>query len=318
MPSAALPSYVEPLGHGVHAIDTGFLRDRFDAAYLLVQDGRAAFVDTGTTFAVPRLLGALDALGLARDAVDWVIPTHVHLDHAGGAGALMQALPRARLLVHPRGLRHMVDPSALWQGALAVYGAEEMERSYGRVVPVAAERASTTHDGMTVPLADRTLAFADTPGHARHHHCVWDATTRGWFTGDTFGLSYREFDTARGPWILPTATPVQFEPEALKQSVLRLLAADPACIYLTHFGRVADPQTLGARLLSLIDELVVLGQACRQAPDRHQALKRGQMEIFARSLAAHGCTMPREAIAQLLAMDLELNAQGLAVWLDRS
>jgi len=185
-------------------------------------------------------------------------------------------------------------------------------------VPVAAERASTTHDGMTVPLADRTLAFADTPGHARHHHCVWDAATRGWFTGDTFGLSYREFDTARGPWILPTATPVQFEPEALKQSVLRLLAADPACIYLTHFGRVEDPQTLGARLLSLIDELVALGQACRHAPDRHQALKRGQMEIFARSLAAHGCTMAPAAIAQLLAMDLELNAQGLAIWLDRS
>jgi len=135
--SAALPAYVQPLGHGVHAIDTGFVRDRFDAAYLLVDEGRAAFIDTGTAYALPRLLGALDALGLARDAVDWVIPTHVHLDHAGGAGALMQALPRARLLVHPRGLRHLVDPSALWQGALAVYGSEEMERSYGTLVPLA-------------------------------------------------------------------------------------------------------------------------------------------------------------------------------------
>ena len=318
MPSTALPSYVEPLGHGVHAIDTGFLRDRFDAAYLLVHDGRAAFVDTGTTFAVPRLLGALDALGLARDAVDWVIPTHVHLDHAGGAGALMQALPRARLLVHPRGLRHMVDPAALWQGALAVYGPEEMDRSYGRLVPVAAERASATHDGMTVQLAGRTLAFADTPGHARHHHCVWDATTRGWFTGDTFGLSYREFDTAHGPWILPTATPVQFEPEVLKQSIRRLLAADPACVYLTHFGRVGGVQALGAQLLALIDDLVALAQACRNSPDRHLALQQGQMEVFAARLAAHGCTMPRATIAQLLAMDLELNAQGLAIWLDRS
>ncbi|HSQ73068.1 MAG TPA: MBL fold metallo-hydrolase, partial [Rubrivivax sp.] len=112
----ALPSWLEPVGHGVHAVDTGFQRDRFDAAYLIIHEGRAAFVDTGTTHAVPRLLGALDALGLARHAVDWVIPTHVHLDHAGGAGALMQALPQARLLVHPRGLRHMLDPTALWQG----------------------------------------------------------------------------------------------------------------------------------------------------------------------------------------------------------
>ncbi len=317
MPPATLPSYVEPLGHGVHAIDTGFHRDHFDAAYLIVHEGRAAFVDTGTTYALPRLLGALDALGLAREAVDWVIPTHVHLDHAGGAGALMQELPRARLLVHPRGLRHLVDPSALWQGALAVYGPAEMDRSYGRLVPVAAERASATHDGMTVQLAGRTLAFADTPGHARHHHCVWDATTRGWFTGDTFGLSYREFDTARGPWILPTATPVQFEPVVLMHSIRRLLAADPACMYLTHFGRVDEVQGLGAQLLSLIGELAALGQACRQAPDRHEALKRGQLEIFTRSLAAHGCTMERNAVAGLLAMDLELNAQGIAIWLDR-
>ena len=315
--SAALPAYLQPLGHGVHAVDTGFVRDRFDAAYLLVHDGRAAFIDTGTAHALPRLLGALDALGLGRDAVDWVIPTHVHLDHAGGAGALMQALPGARLLVHPRGLRHMVDPSALWQGALAVYGAAEMDRSYGTLVPVAAERATATHDGMTVQLGGRTLAFADTPGHARHHHCVWDARTRGWFTGDTFGLSYPEFDSARGPWILPTATPVQFEPQVLQDSIRRLLAADPACMYLTHYGRVGEVPRLGALLLQLIDELAALGQAQRSASDRHEALKRGQLAISPPGRAAHGCTMDSAAIAQLLAMDLELNAQGIAIWLDR-
>ena len=314
---AALPAFVLPLGHGVHAVDTGFVRDRFDAAYLLVHDGRAAFIDTGTAYALPRLLGALDTLGLARDAVDWVIPTHVHLDHAGGAGALMQALPQARMLVHPRGLRHMVDPSALWQGALAVYGAEEMARSYGTLVPVAAERATATHDGMTVQLGGRTLVFADTPGHARHHHCVWDASTRGWFTGDTFGLSYPEFDSARGPWILPTATPVQFDPPLLQDSIRRLLAAEPACMYLTHFGRVGEVPRLGALLLSLIDELAALGRAQRSASNRHEALKRGQLAIFMRSLAEHGCTMDETAIAQLLAMDLELNAQGIAIWLDR-
>lgn len=316
--TATLPDYLITLPQGVWAIDTGFHRDRFDAAYLLVQDGRAAFVDTGTHFALPRLLAALDALGLARDAVDWVIPTHVHLDHAGGVGSLMRELPAARVLVHARGARHLVDPTALWNGALAVYGADEMARSYGRLVPVAADRIVATHDGMTAALAGRTLAFADTPGHARHHHCIWDEATRGWFTGDTFGLSYPEFDTARGPWIVPTATPVQFEPEVLQASIRRLLARDPACIYLTHFGRVDEPARLGALLLGLIDELVALGRAHRADPDRHQALQRGQLEIFARSLAAHGCTLERDAIAALLAIDLELNAQGMAIWLDRA
>jgi glyoxylase-like metal-dependent hydrolase (beta-lactamase superfamily II) len=115
-----MPSWLQDVGGGVHAIDTAFVRDEFDAAYLVVRNGRAAFIDTGTNFALPRLLGAMEALGLSRDAVDWVIPTHVHLDHAGGVGALMRELPGARALVHPRGVRHMVDPSALWQGALAV------------------------------------------------------------------------------------------------------------------------------------------------------------------------------------------------------
>ena len=316
-----MPAYLQPLSHGVFAIDTGFHRDVFDAAYLVVEGGRAAFIDTGTNFAVPRLLGALQALGLAVDAVDWVIPTHVHLDHAGGAGLLMRQLPNARLLVHPRGARHLVDPSKLWAGATAVYGEEEMQRSYGQLVPVPAARVQDSEDGQVVHLAGRPLRLIDTPGHARHHHCIWDAASRGWFTGDTFGLSYREFDTAQGAWIMPTSTPVQFEPELLQASVQRLLAAEPACMYLTHYGRVgaehADVPRLGRLLLGLLDEMVALGRRVQHAPNRHQALKDGQLALFGASLAAHGCTLGRDEVARLLAMDLELNAQGMAVWLDR-
>ena len=315
--TAPLPAFVQALGHGVHAIDTAFHRDQFDAAYLIVHGGQAAFIDTGTNHAVPRLLATLQALGLAVDDVAWVIPTHVHLDHAGGAGLLMQQLPRARLLVHPRGARHMIDPGALWAGATAVYGEEEMARSYGALVPVPAARVATSSDGMTIDLAGRPLLLADTPGHARHHHCVWDAASRGWFTGDTFGLSYREFDTAQGPWIVPTSTPVQFDPEALRASIQRLLSFDPACMYLTHFSRVGEVPRLGRLLLQLLDEMVAMARTLRDAPDRHEALKRGQMALFLRSLRAHGVQTGEAQIAQLLGIDLELNAQGMAVWLDR-
>ena len=230
MPNA-LPTFVQPCGQGVYAVDTGFVRPHFAAAYLMVHAGRAAIIDTGPAPGVPRILGALDALGVGLDAVDYVIPTHVHLDHAGGAGQLMQACTGATLLVHPRGQRHMVDPSALWAGATAVYGPEEMARDYGQVLPIAIERTQVTQDGQRLMLAGRELLFADTPGHARHHHCIWDAATRGWFTGDTFGLSYREFDTAAGPWMLPTSTPVQFEPDVLRASIQRLLDQDPQRIY---------------------------------------------------------------------------------------
>jgi glyoxylase-like metal-dependent hydrolase (beta-lactamase superfamily II) len=95
-----LPEFVQDLGHGIYAVDTGFQRPRFDAAFLLVEDGLAAFIDTGTALAVPRLLATLRALGLSEAQVKWVIPTHVHLDHAGGVGLLMQHLPNAQVLVH--------------------------------------------------------------------------------------------------------------------------------------------------------------------------------------------------------------------------
>ena len=317
MTRPALPAWLHPLGGGVHAVDTGFERDRFDAAYLIVEGGRAAYIDTGTVPTLPRVLGALDALGLPRDAVDWVIPTHVHLDHAGAAGALMAVLPRARLVVHPRGARHMIDPQALYAAALAVYGQATMDRAYGRLLPIAADRVDCSDDGSVVELAGRPLRFADTPGHARHHHCIWDEATRGWFCGDTFGLSYREFDTEAGPWILPTSTPSQFDPEALKASVERLLKQQPACMYLTHFGKVGDVPRLGRDLLRLVDGIVEVAQSSRQASDRHQALRQGLFALFDSDLRGHGCRLPQDEVARLLELDVELDAQGLAVWLDR-
>jgi glyoxylase-like metal-dependent hydrolase (beta-lactamase superfamily II) len=312
----ALP-YLDALGDGIHAVDTGFHRPRFDAAYLIVEGGRAAFVDTGTNHAVPRLLAALADAGLAPDDVDYVIPTHVHLDHAGGAGLLMQSLPRATMLVHPRGARHMVDPLALYMSAQAVYGKEEMQRSYGTLRPIDPSRVRSTADGEVVELAGRPLLFAHTPGHARHHHCLWDEASRSWFTGDTFGLSYREHDTARGPWILPTSTPVQFEPEPLKQSIERMLARDPACLHLTHYGRVHDVPRLAGLLFEQIDAMVAAGLSLRDAPERHSALMQALAAIYRAQLVRHGVADVDAAVA-LLDLDIELNAQGLGVWLDRS
>jgi glyoxylase-like metal-dependent hydrolase (beta-lactamase superfamily II) len=311
-----LPEFVEPLGEDLYAIDTGFERPRFDAAYLIVDSGRAAFIDTGTNHAVPRLLAALDALGLPASAVDWVIPTHVHLDHAGGAGLLMQSLPRAWMLVHPRGARHMIDPTALYGGASAVYGAAEMARLYGVPVGVDAARVSTSHDGMTLTLGMRVLELIDTPGHARHHHCIWDARTRTWFTGDTFGLGYSELVNQQGRWVTPTAAPVQFDPAPLKASVTRLLERAPAALCVTHYGRVPHAPHLGALLLEQIDQMAAIGERLRDAPERHQRLRDGLRRMYEQRLAQHGFTDVPACIA-LLEMDIELNAQGLACWLDR-
>lgn len=304
---------------GIHVIDTGFYRPRFDAAYLVVERGRAAFIDCGTRHSVPRLLAALDEAGLGPADVDWLILTHVHLDHAGGAGELMRRLPRARLLVHPRGARHMIDPSKLWAGATAVYGEEEMQRSYGELVPVPAERVVEAADGHQVDLAGRTLACLDTPGHAKHHNAIHDHASGAIFSGDTFGLSYREFDTDRGQFIVPTTSPVQFDPDALHRSIDRLLALKPPTIYPTHFGPLTDLERLGNDLHEQIDAMAAMAVAADHAgAERHVFITTGLRELYARRLARHGWHGSTEDLDAVLAMDIEINAQGLEVWLDKT
>jgi glyoxylase-like metal-dependent hydrolase (beta-lactamase superfamily II) len=309
--------FVEPLGDGLFAIDTGFHRPRYDAAYLVVERGRAAFIDTGTNFAVPRLLAALAHVGLGPADVDWVIPTHVHLDHAGGAGQLMQLLPHARMAIHPLGAPHMIDPGALQAGSTAIYGEAEMARTYGALVPVDETRIVVAPDGATVELAGRVLECVDTPGHARHHFCVWDARSRNWFTGDTFGQSYDEICNARGRFVVPSSTPVQFEPESLKRSIGRLLERDPAGACLTHYGRVGDVQRLGRDLIEQVDEMAALGRACVNEPDRPARLRDGLTAMCRRRLQAHGFDDCVDAHLALMELDIVLNAEGLICWLDR-
>jgi glyoxylase-like metal-dependent hydrolase (beta-lactamase superfamily II) len=232
---------------GIHRIDSGYLRAQMDAIHLIVQDGRAAIVESGTTHAVPQVLAALSRVGLTPEAVDWVMLTHIHLDHAGGAGALLQALPRAHLLVHPRGVRHMCEPSRLWAASAAVYGEAFVAREYGQPVPVAVERITEANEGRVVMLGGRPIEVAETPGHARHHVCYWDAVSRGWFTGDAFGLSYRETHVGDRAFVVPATTPSQFEPDAMHSSIERLLAKQPERMFLTHYGEVGRGTAAGGR-----------------------------------------------------------------------
>jgi glyoxylase-like metal-dependent hydrolase (beta-lactamase superfamily II) len=311
--------HFEDLGHGITMIDAQLYRQGQVSTYLVVEGERAAFVETGTAHSVPGLLSVLERKGIPRENVDYVIPTHVHLDHAGGAGALLRHLPNARLVIHPRGARHMVDPSRLNAGATAVYGEDQMERLFGRVVPVPPERVLEAGDGDEVHFNGRPLRFLDTPGHARHHFCVVDEVGDGIFTGDTFGLSYRWFDTARGPFVLPTTTPVQFEPEALHASVDRLVAEGLGYMYLTHYSRVGDLARLQGDMHELIDRYVEMARTHADAGEsRHGILCEEMMQLMLRRLRDHGCSLSETEIRELLGPDVDLNVQGLEVWLDKA
>lgn len=302
---------------GITAVDTEYMRPGLAAAHIISHGGRAAFVDTGTTHSVPYLLAALDELGIARDAVDYVLLTHVHLDHAGGAGRLMQALPQARAVLHPRGAPHMIDPTKLIAGSIAVYGESVYRELYGELVPIPADRVVTTADGQRLSLAGRELEFVHTPGHALHHHAIVDLAHRSIFTGDTFGLSYRELDTEHGPFIVPTTTPTQFDPEQLVKSLDRLLAYGPQALYLTHYSRVTDVPRLAESLKLQIREFVRIARGHRDAANRQEAISADMRGLWLELLRRHGCTLSDERIDEALGGDLALNTQGLIAWLDR-
>lgn len=303
---------------GILAVDSGYDRPGMAAIHLVIHRGRAAIVDTGTNASAPRVLAALAAAGIAPDHVDWVMLTHIHLDHAGGAGSLMCAFPNAKLLVHPRGVRHMVDPQALWAGTSAVYGAERAFALYGRLAPVLAERIVAATDEFEIDMAGRRFRILDTPGHARHHICIWDETARAFFSGDTFGLSYRELDVDGRASVFPTTTPTQFDPDALHASIERLMSFAPEAMYLTHYSRVTDVDRLAADLQRLISTEVAVAQAARgHGVARHVEILAGLEQIVREEAERQGWTLPEAEVFDLLRMDLELNAQGLGMWLDR-
>jgi glyoxylase-like metal-dependent hydrolase (beta-lactamase superfamily II) len=303
--------------HGITAIDTEYLYAGHAAAHLIESEGRAAFVDVGTNHSVPYLLAALEVLGVARSAVDYVFLTHVHLDHAGGAGALMRELPNARAVLHPRGAPHMIDPAKLIAGSRVVYGDERFGRLYGELVPIAAERVLIADDGAHVMLGRRDLELIHVPGHALHHYAIVDGAHASIFPGDTFGLSYRTLDTARGAFIVPTTTPTQFDPDQLAASIGRMMSYAPEAMYLMHYSRVTDLPRLAHALLTQIREFVAIAERHVEAPERYQAIRADMRALWLRLARAHGCTQPDAEIERLLEGDLDLNTQGLIVWIDR-
>ncbi len=308
------PSLID-FDDGITAVDTEYVRPGLDASHLVVQDGRAAFVDTGTSHSVPLLLAALQAKGVEPGEVDWVFVTHVHLDHAGGAGVLMSALPNATAVLHPRGARHMAEPGRLIEGSKAVYGDDAFDRLYGEIRPIPAERIRTVADGDRLSLAGREFEFIHTEGHARHHYCIVDAQAAAVFTGDCFGLSYRELDTAAGPFIFPTTTPIQFDPKAAHATIERILAYRPKRVFLTHFSGVGEPEALAPQLHRDLDEYVRIALACRDHPDPQASIRAAITEWTMARLDEHGFDRDPTLRDEFIRMDMALNAQGLAVWL---
>ena len=310
-------SPVEDLGEGIYCVDACYIHSGVACCYLVIEGGEVAIIETGTAHSADGIADALAYLAVPNDAVRYIIPTHVHLDHAGGAGVLMQRYPDAELVVHPRGARHMIDPTKLVAGSKAVYGEQQFAALYGEITPVPEARVVVAEDGYRLNLAGRSLEIRHTPGHAEHHFCLWDHSSRGWFSGDTFGISYREMVFGDKRFIIPTTTPVQFDPDKLLLSVELMMSSDPRRMYLTHYSVLEQPDRVRELLCRQIEAYRQIALSAKDSANRQEVISREIETMTLTLIAEMAPEIDLDAISTVLAMDFKLNAQGLDVWLNK-
>ena len=304
---------VSNIADGISVIDSGYFSKDFAAIYLLRQGNEVAIIETGNKYSATNVQKALKMDGLSFSDVAYIIPTHVHLDHAGGAGELMNRCQNAQLIVHPRGARHMINPSKLIEGAMAVYGEENFNKLYGEIIPIDFSRVIEADDNFILDFEGRELKFIDTPGHARHHFCVWDKQTESMFTGDTFGISYRDLDKENEVYIFPSTSPVQFDPEALIKSIYKIMEYKPQRVCLTHFAAIKPTQKVVDQLIDGIHFVSNLAKKYATENDAELIIQDEMMNYFLKRIKKVG-NDDLEFCRDRLKLDVEINTQGLIYW----
>jgi len=304
---------VSNIADGISVIDSGYFSKDFAAIYLLRQGNEVAIIETGNKYSATNVQKALKMDGLSFSDVTYIIPTHVHLDHAGGAGELMNRCQNAQLIVHPRGARHMINPSKLIEGAMAVYGEENFNKLYGEIIPIDSSRVIEADDNFILDFEGRELKFIDTPGHARHHFCVWDKQTQSMFTGDTFGISYRDLDKENEVYIFPSTSPVQFDPEALIKSIYKIMEYKPQRVCLTHFAAIKPTQKVVDQLIDGIHFVSNLAKKYATENDAELIIQDEMMNYFLKGIKKVG-NDDLEFCRDRLKLDVEINTQGLIYW----
>jgi glyoxylase-like metal-dependent hydrolase (beta-lactamase superfamily II) len=220
---------------GIRGIDTAmFGRPRLTSAYLIEAD-QPALVETGPTTSATSVRHGLHALGIGPNDLAHIVVTHIHLDHAGGVGALCERYPNATVWVHERGAAHLAEPARLVASATTVYGDDQMETLFGPVLPVPAQRIRSLDDGDMIELGGRSLSVAATPGHAQHQVALADSTTGAVFTGDALGIHPPGL-----PVLRPATPPPDYDLELAIGSIERIRALAGELLLFSHFGPVRE------------------------------------------------------------------------------
>lgn len=287
------------------------------SSYLIVAE-KTAIIETGPSPGTGRILAALQELGVSPEKIDYIIVTHIHLDHSGGAGVLAQALPSASVLVHPRGARHLIDPSRLIAGARPIYG-DRFEKYFGEILPVPAERVHTPDDGETLDLGGgRMLTFYHTQGHARHHYIIHDPASRGVFSGDALGVHFEALSKLLGyEFTLPSTSPSEFDLQATVATLERMQELALENIYFAHFGQAGGAPAILSRNMRLVIAFEAASRRVFEMGGGPREVEDALWELVMEELSQHGLADREHPAVKLLELDMELNAQGIVIALEK-
>ena len=313
----------ERITENIFLVDTFYLgREKFAASYFIEDHGEIAVIETNTNFAVPRILDAVRNEGFSLSDIKYVILTHIHLDHAGGAGLLMKALPDAQLIVHPRGAKHMISPELLIESVKSVYGEKEYKKLYGDIIGIRGERVVSKTGGEIITVGHRKLKLIESPGHAKHHNVIYDELSGSVFSGDAFGIGYPRFRYDKGDLLFPSTSPVQFDPDSALNTYRLIAGLNPSRILLTHFGSIENIEEARIQLELFIKK------TCDAASRRYSEGLTGNdldktiiTDIWGmfddRILELTGSPLSSEEKEHLF-FDAELNGKGAGIYISRA
>ncbi len=305
------------LGNRIHIIDGIDLGMDGRTGTYVIQDEQLTIVETSASPSVPYILKGFQDLGLDPHDVKYIIVTHIHLDHAGGAGLLLQHCPQAKVVVHPKGARHLSNPERLIMGARAVYG-DQFEKLFDPILPIPEDRILIKEDQETLSIGPHCdLLFLDTPGHANHHFSIYDPVSQGIFTGDTIGVYYHQLRDQEITFCLPSTSPNQFNPEAMLRSLDRIQELQVERIYFGHYGMNTEVESIYQQIKVWLSQFVgTAEQVVLEGGDHVEVSSRLMRQI--RDHLAEKNVSREHPVYNIIQLDIDICSMGLVDYLQRT
>lgn len=306
--------------------DRIYLIDDFDlnrkertGTYVIVEND-ITIVETSSSPSIPYILNGLKQLKIDPNEIRYIILTHIHLDHAGGAGLFLQHCPNATIVVHPKGARHLVDPSRLIAGAKMVYG-DKFDKLFNPILPIPEDKLIVKHDGETLKIGkDCTLTFIDSPGHANHHFSIFDPISNGIFTGDTIGIYYQELKKDGIEFYLPTTSPNQFNPKKMLESADKIEKLNVDAIYFGHYGMSTNVKEVFRQLkfwIPVFVEAAMYSQKRTNDQTEQMNLTVSKLNSQIREYLSAKQVPENHSVYEILTLDLEVCSMGLIDYLNK-